>query len=252
MKRKPLIAGNWKMNLNIAESIKLVKDIASSQIDFASRDVLVAPPFTNIASISNAVLEAKSNILVGAQNMYYENNGAFTGEISADMLLSAGASWVILGHSERRSIFLETDEMINKKTKQALSKNLSVILCVGETLEERQAGVEKETVLSQTGKGLSEINDLTNIVIAYEPVWAIGTGKTATPQDAENMHKAIRDFISSIKGQKTSECIRILYGGSMKPENAKELMSMPNIDGGLIGGASLKAEQFLSIINYDK
>ena len=233
MSRKPLIAGNWKMNKNVSEGAALAAEIAGADIDYSSRDVLFAPPFTGIYAVAEAVKK-------------------FTGEVSSSMIKSAGASWVILGHSERRSIFGETDEMINKKVKKALSDGLSVILCVGETLWEREAKAEVETVLAQTGKGLEGIEDLSNVVIAYEPVWAIGTGKTASPADAQAMHKAIREYIAKIRSNDTADKIRILYGGSMKPENAKELMACPDIDGGLVGGASLKAEQFLKIINFDK
>lgn len=252
MSRKPLIAGNWKMNKTLSESVDLAKGIAVSDIDFSTRDVLVAPTFTNLYAVSEAVKQNGGRVYVSAQNMYFEQEGAFTGEISADMIKSTGAGWVILGHSERRSIFGETDEVINKKVKKALSSGLSVILCVGETLWEREAGAEVETVLAQTGKGLEGVSDLSKVVIAYEPVWAIGTGRTASPADAQAMHKAIREYIAKIRDKKTSEEIRILYGGSMKPENAKELMMQEDIDGGLVGGASLKADQFLKIINFDK
>lgn len=252
MSRKPLIAGNWKMNKTVTESISLVSDLLKGDIDYSKKDVLVAPTFTNIYAVSEEIKKSGGKMLLSAQNIYFEESGAYTGEVSADMVKSAGAGWVILGHSERRSIFGETDEVINKKVKKALEKGLKVILCVGETLWERESGAEVETVLAQTGKGLEGIKDLSNVVIAYEPVWAIGTGKTASPEDAEAMHKAIREYICKIRDKSASENIRILYGGSMKPENAKELMNQPDIDGGLVGGASLKAEQFLQIINFDK
>ncbi len=252
MSRKPLIAGNWKMNKNVSEGAELASEITGAEIDYSTRDVLFAPPFTSIYAVSEAVKKNGGKALVAAQNIYFEANGAFTGEVSSDMVKSAGASWVILGHSERRSIFGETDEVINKKVKKALSDGLSVILCVGETLWEREAGAEIETVLAQTGKGLEGVTDLSNVVIAYEPVWAIGTGKTASPADAEAMHKAIREYISRIRSKEQAENIRILYGGSMKPDNAKELMAQPDIDGGLVGGASLRAADFLKIINFDK
>ena len=252
MSRKPLIAGNWKMNKNVAEGAALAAEITAADIDYSTRDVLFAPPFTNIYAVSEAVKKNGGKAFVAAQNVYFETSGAFTGEVSCDMIKSAGAEWVILGHSERRSIFGETDEVINKKVKKALSEGLSVILCVGETLWEREAGTEVETVLAQTGKGLEGVADLSKVVIAYEPVWAIGTGKTASPADAEAMHKAIREYIDKIRSKEQAENIRILYGGSMKPENAKELMAQPDVDGGLIGGASLKAADFLKIINFDK
>ncbi len=252
MSRKPLIAGNWKMNKTVTDGAELASAIAGGSIDYSTRDVLFAPPFTGIYAVSEAVKKNGGKALVAAQNIYFEESGAYTGEVSCGMIKSAGASWVILGHSERRSIFGETDEVINKKVKKALSSGLSVILCVGETLWEREAGAEIETVLAQTGKGLEGVNDLSNVVIAYEPVWAIGTGKTASPADAEAMHKAIREYIGRIRSKSVADNIRILYGGSMKPDNAKELMAQPDIDGGLVGGASLKAEDFLKIINFDK
>lgn len=252
MKRKPFIAGNWKMNLDAVTGVKLVDDLSSANIDYASRDVLVAPSFTTIYPVAEATKKNNSKILVAAQNMYFEESGAFTGEVSSSMIKSSGASWVILGHSERRAIFGESDADINKKVKKALADGLSVILCVGETLWEREAGAEVETVLAQTGKGLEGVSDLSNVVIAYEPVWAIGTGKTASSNDAEAMHKAIRQYIGKIRNNDVEEKVRILYGGSVKPDNAKELLNMENIDGALVGGASLKAEQFLDIINFDK
>lgn len=252
MKRKPFIAGNWKMNLDAVTGVKLVNDLSSANIDYASRDVLVAPSFTTIYPVAEATKKNNSKILVAAQNMYFEESGAFTGEVSSSMIKSSGASWVILGHSERRAIFGESDADINKKVKKALADGLSVILCVGETLWEREAGAEVETVLAQTGKGLEGVSDLSNVVIAYEPVWAIGTGKTASSNDAEAMHKAIRQYIGKIRNNDVAEKVRILYGGSVKPDNAKELLNMENIDGALVGGASLKAEQFLDIINFDK
>ena len=240
------------MNLDAVTGVKLVDDLSSANIDYASRDVLVAPSFTTIYPVAEATKKNNSKILVAAQNMYFEESGAFTGEVSSSMIKSSGASWVILGHSERRAIFGESDADINKKVKKALADGLSVILCVGETLWEREAGAEVETVLAQTGKGLEGVSDLSNVVIAYEPVWAIGTGKTASSNDAEAMHKAIRQYIGKIRNNDVAEKVRILYGGSVKPDNAKELLNMENIDGALVGGASLKAEQFLDIINFDK
>lgn len=252
MDRKPLIAGNWKMNNDVAEGLMLASALASEKIDFTTRDVLFAPAFTGIVSVAETVKKAGGKILVAAQNMYFEDNGAYTGEVSAKMIKSAGASWVILGHSERRAIFGETDTIINKKVHKALSEGLKVILCVGETLWEREANAEEETVLAQLGKGIAGIDDISDIVIAYEPVWAIGTGKTASSDDAESMHKAIRAYVKKIRGTKAAENVRILYGGSVKADNAKELMSMADIDGALVGGASLKADQFIKIINFDK
>lgn len=252
MKRKPMIAGNWKMNKDVRDGAALALEIAGGDIDFSTRDVLLAPAFTGISAVADTLKEKGGKVFTAAQNMYFEEEGAFTGEVSAKMIISAGAAWVILGHSERRAIFGETDSLINKKLKKALSEGLKVILCVGETLWERQAGAETETVLAQVGKGLEGIRDISGVVIAYEPVWAIGTGKTASAEDAEIMHKAIREYVKKIRGSKAAENLRILYGGSVKPENAKELMSRENIDGALVGGASLKAADFLKIINFDK
>ena len=250
--RKPFIAGNWKMNLDAVTGVSLVDELCKADIDYDSRDVLVAPSFTTVYPVAQAVKNNGGKIAVAAQNMYFEESGAYTGEVSSSMIKSCGAEWVILGHSERRAIFGETDADINKKVKKALADGLSVILCVGETLWEREAGAEVETVLAQTGKGLEGVEDLSKVVIAYEPVWAIGTGKTASSADAEAMHKAIRGYVAKIRGQETADKVRILYGGSVKPENAKELLSMENIDCALVGGASLKAAQFLDIINFDK
>lgn len=252
MQRKPLIAGNWKMNNDIKEGTELASKLAAEKIDFSTRDVLFAPAYTGIASVADVLSKTGGKIFVAAQNMYFEDNGAFTGEISAKMIKSAGAGWVILGHSERRAVFGETDCMINKKVKKALSEGLKVILCVGETLWEREASAHEETVLAQIGKGLEGVSNISDVVIAYEPVWAIGTGKTASSADAQSMHKAIREYVKKIRGANASETLRILYGGSVKGENAKELMAMADIDGALVGGASLKADQFIKIINFDK
>lgn len=246
--RKPLIAGNWKMFLDVNEAKALVKGICESDISYSKVDVLLAPSFTNIYPVSEEVKKYSKPIAVAAQNIYFEDSGAYTGEVSAAMLKSAGASCVIIGHSERRNIFKECDCVLNKKVHKALSSGFGVILCVGEKLEERESCVATEVVISQLGKSLKDVTDLSNVIIAYEPVWAIGTGKTASKEDAQVMHSAIRSFILNKYGQNAAENIRILYGGSVKPENAGELISMPDIDGALVGGASLKADQFLAII----
>ncbi|BAI79641.1 triose-phosphate isomerase [Deferribacter desulfuricans SSM1] len=247
--RKPLIVGNWKMNTTISEGVELVKSVIDSGVDQLSVDFGFAPPFISIYEIKKYLND--SHILAG-QNMYFEDSGAYTGEISADMLLGAGCNYVILGHSERRHIFGETDEVINKKVLHALKKGLNVILCVGELLEEREAGCEVETVLRQVGLGLKSVEKglINNVVIAYEPVWAIGTGKTASKDDAEKMHMEIRKYIAKLYDDDVAQRIRIMYGGSVKPENIKELMSSPEIDGALVGGASLKAESFIKILKY--
>ncbi|MBI4978106.1 MAG: triose-phosphate isomerase [Spirochaetes bacterium] len=252
MARKKLIAGNWKMNKTAVEAEVLAKELVAAVGKITERDIMIAPTFTSLAAVS-AVIKGTS-IKLGAQNMSSEDSGAFTGEISADMLIGAGVSHVILGHSERRSIFKEDDTFINKKVKKALAKNLVPVLCVGETLAEREAGKADSIVGDQVVKGYAGIPeaDAKRVVVAYEPVWAIGTGKTATPADADAMHKHIRDVLAKTYSSTFAEAAIILYGGSMNDKNADELLNMPNIDGGLIGGAALKAESFARIINYTK
>jgi len=248
--RRKVVAGNWKMNMNLSGTIELISAIKNELNKSDSKtEVIVCPPFT---SLETAVTVLKgSSIKVGAQNMHYESNGAFTGEISADMLKSVGCEYVILGHSERRTLFGETDDMINKKVKKALSSGLKPIFCVGETLEERESNLTEKVVESQVKNGLSGISEpeLSDLIIAYEPVWAIGTGKTASPEQAQVVHKFIRNIISKLYSNNLAENLVIQYGGSVKPDNAEELFSQPDIDGGLIGGASLKADSFVSIVN---
>lgn len=248
--RRKVVAGNWKMNMNLSGTIELISVIKNelSKSDSKS-EVIVCPPFT---SLETAVTVVKnSSIKVGAQNMHYESDGAFTGEISADMLKSVGCEYVILGHSERRTLFGESDEMINKKVKKALSSGLKPIFCVGETLEERESNLTEKVVEKQVKNGLSGISEseLSELIIAYEPVWAIGTGKTASPEQAQEVHKFIRNLISKLYSNNLADNLVIQYGGSVKPDNAEELFSQPDIDGGLIGGASLKADSFISIVN---
>lgn len=247
--RKPIIAGNWKMNNNIAATKALIEEL-KPLVANAKCDVVVCTPYTSL----NAAVEAAkgSNIKVGAENVHWAESGAFTAEVSADMLLELGVEYVIIGHSERRQYFGETDETVNMRTKTALAKGLKPIVCVGELLSEREAGITAEVVRKQTKIGLAgvSVEDMANVVIAYEPVWAIGTGKTATSQDANDTIKVIRDCIAELFNKETADAIRIQYGGSMKPANAAELMAMPEIDGGLIGGASLKADQFEKVVNY--
>lgn len=248
--RRKVVAGNWKMNMNLSGTIELISAIKKELSKSESKtEVIVCPPFT---SLETAVTLVKgSSIKAGAQNMHYENDGAFTGEISADMLKSVGCEYVILGHSERRTLFGESDEMINKKVKKALSSGLKPIFCVGETLEEREKGLTEKVVENQVKNGLSGIeeSDLSDLIIAYEPVWAIGTGKTASPEQAQEVHKFIRNLISKLYSNNFADNLTIQYGGSVKPDNAEELFSQPDIDGGLIGGASLKADSFVSIVN---
>lgn len=247
--RKYVIAGNWKMNNDLKESEKLIVELKNLlQNEKPNCDVIVCPPFTSLSEA--AKLLKGTQIKLGAQNMHFEDSGAFTGEVSASMLISVGCEYVILGHSERRNIFGETDEMINKKIKKALSVGLKPIFCVGELLEERENGSTNEVVKRQILRGLKGILDdeMKKIIIAYEPVWAIGTGKTASPAQAQAVHEFIRDLIEIEYSLETANDVTIQYGGSVKPENAKELISQKDIDGALVGGACLKADSFLGII----
>jgi len=246
--RKFLIAGNWKMNLNADEGADLVADIVSVAGKQTSVNVCLCPPFTGLESAAKGV--EGSNVSLGAQNFHPEPSGAYTGEISAGMLRHLYCSHVILGHSERREYFAETDAFINQKVKTSLESALKPILCVGETLEQRESGQTNEVVRKQVQGGLAEImaSQSEGLVIAYEPVWAIGTGKTATPEMAQEVHSEIRNLLSQQLSEEVANRTRILYGGSMKPENAKELLAQEDIDGGLIGGASLKASSFNAII----
>lgn len=240
------------MNKNAAESAALVDELVKAIGNETAVSVVVCPPFTSLDSVSKSV--SNSNIGVGAQNMYFEKSGAFTGEISAEMLRHLRVDWVILGHSERRAIFGETDTLINKKVKAALDNSLKPILCVGETIEEREAGNTLKVVETQLTEGLKDIDEAKaeEVVIAYEPVWAIGTGKTATPEMAQEVHAYIRKLLNALFGEVKGEKIRILYGGSMKPDNADELLAQKDIDGGLIGGASLQANPFLALVSSAK
>lgn len=246
--RTPIIAGNWKMNKTIKDAIDLVDGIFYGLKSPGNVEVVVAPPFTALHSVAQRL--KNTYISVSAQNMYWEEKGAFTGEVSGPFLKDVGCDYVILGHSERRQFFSETDETVNKKIKAALKVGLIPIFCIGETLSEREAGqvnevIERQTVVGLQGLTPSEVADL---VIAYEPVWAIGTGKNATPEQAEEVHEFIRTLIADKFSVDAADRVRILYGGSMKPDNAKELLSKENIDGGLIGGASLTADSFIQLI----
>ncbi|MEO0239849.1 MAG: triose-phosphate isomerase [candidate division WOR-3 bacterium] len=246
--RKILLAGNWKMYKGIKETEIFIKEL-KEEIDeeiFEKSDIAICPPFTSLYIASNLLKDSK--IFLGAQNVFYEKEGAYTGEISPKMLKEIGVKYVIVGHSERREIGKEDDEMIAKKVKAVIDEDMIPILCVGEKLEEREKGIEKEIVEKQIISGLKFLTQRDEFVIAYEPVWAIGTGKTATPEIAGEMQGFIRKKIGEIFGKDKAEKTRILYGGSIKPENIEELIKHPEIDGGLIGGASLKKESFLSII----
>jgi len=247
MARKKLIAGNWKMNKTVAEALPLIEALKAKAAAMKNVDVAVCPPFTTLAAVAKAA--AGTPIRVGAQNVHWEASGAYTGEISAAMLAEIPVSYAIIGHSERRQYFGETDETVNKRLKAALAAGLTPIVCVGELLAQRESGQTEKVVTEQIAKGLAGLSteQLARTVVAYEPVWAIGTGRTATPQQAQEVHALIRQLLRQAHGA-VADSVRILYGGSMKKENARELLGQPDIDGGLIGGASLKAEEFMGII----
>jgi len=250
--RKPIVGGNWKMNKTLDEAIRFVEELKKEIYNKTEEvEVVIFPPFTLLRALQPLLEEA--GIGLGAQNMHWEKEGAYTGEISPLMLLDARCNYVILGHSERREYFGETDEKINKKLKVALSFGLTPIVCVGEKLEERKRGKSEEIVEKQLRGCFKKIDskNVEKIVIAYEPVWAIGTGETATPEQAQEMHYFIREKLKSLWGKDKNELIRIQYGGSVKPENIKGLMKQPDIDGALVGGASLKAHLFAKIIKYE-
>ena len=250
--RKPLMAANWKMNLSLDEAQDLIDGIKGAQIDFNRVDVLVAPPFTTL-HIAQTILK-QTDILIAGQNMHWESEGAFTGEISPQMLREAGCSHVILGHSERRTLFFETSETVNQKVNAAIAAGLIPIVCIGETLQQREGKKTFDVITAQLNESLKTSCQKKylpkNLIIAYEPVWAIGTGKTATPKMAQEVHLFIRQWLIENFGQTTGKTIRILYGGSVNPDNSKQLTSQPDIDGALIGGASLKIDSFLSIIRF--
>ncbi len=249
MSRKYLIAGNWKMNTTASESVDLISEINSLVGQQTQVQVCICPPFTSIQKSSSIV--EQSEVLLGAQNMSAEPSGAFTGEISAEMLRDLYVNFVILGHSERRQYFGETNESINLKVLAAVQNNLKPIYCIGETLEERESEKTLEVVKAQVQEGLANfpLSEVDNLVLAYEPVWAIGTGKTATDEMAQEVHAYVRALLVDLFGDAAGSGIRILYGGSMKPENAAGLLSQPDVDGGLIGGASLNAKSFCAIVD---
>jgi triosephosphate isomerase len=248
MIRKKLIAGNWKMNKTSGDGAALAREIVVAAGTQSAVDVVICPPFTALESVAKAV--DGSLVKLGAQNMHFEASGAFTGEVSAPMLRALFATHVILGHSERRSLFGETDELVNKKVLSALKNQLRPILCVGESLAEREAGSTLKVVQAQTERSLEGVSkeQAASLIVAYEPVWAIGTGKVATSEQAQEVHAFIRQLLTKLFGEPVAQRIRILYGGSMKPANAPELLSQRDIDGGLIGGASLEARSFLELV----
>lgn len=250
MTRTPLIAGNWKMHLTRAEAVALASAVAATSQGLTDREVMIAPPFTALAAVKEAV--AGSPVKVAAQNVGWEKEGAFTGEVSPPMLLDIGAEMVIIGHSERRHVFGEDNAMINRRLRAALQFGLTPVLCVGETLAEREAGNTFKVIEEQLAQGLAEVTaeEMEKVVVAYEPVWAIGTGKTASNEQAQEVHAFIRQLLTRFYEKTLADLIRILYGGSVKPDNVDSLMAQPDIDGVLVGGASLKADAFERIIHF--
>ena len=247
--RKPIIAGNWKMHKTVAEAVAFIQAV-KNEVSNTDVEALVCAPFTLLPSLVEAA--KGTSVKIGAQNMHFEDKGAFTGEVSADMLLDIGVTHVIIGHSERRQYFAETDETVNKKTIKALAKGLTPIVCCGETLEQREAGETKALCKVQIGKAFAGISaaDAPKVVIAYEPIWAIGTGKTASSQDANDVIAYIREVLEGLYGDDVSEEVRIQYGGSVKPSNVEEIMNESDIDGALVGGASLEPADFVQLVNF--
>lgn len=249
--RKPIIAGNWKMHKSAVEGARLAAEIKKVTAVIDDVEVVICPPFTTLGAVIEKV--KGSNVKVGAQNMHWEEAGAFTGEISPVMLQELSVDYVIIGHSERRQYFNETDETVNKKVKVAFAYGFTPIVCVGETLEQREQGVTEKWIKQQVETGLADLPaaDIPRLVLAYEPIWAIGTGKTASSEDAEKVISFIRSVVADMYGSEQAEQMRIQYGGSVKPGNIKELMKQPNIDGALVGGAALKADSFAGIIKFN-
>jgi triosephosphate isomerase len=249
-KRKAMIAGNWKMHTTLVDGCRLAVDVAKSCTGFEDREILIAPPFTILAEVSHVI--KGTEILIGSQNVCWEEQGAFTGEISPLMVKDAGGSVAIVGHSERRQIFGESDDLVNRRLKGGLASGLLMIFCIGETLKAREDGRAFAVLADQMRNGLQDISSegMGKVVVAYEPVWAIGTGKTATKEQAQETHAFIRGFLEQIYEKNIAEKTRILYGGSVKPDNVDALMSQPDIDGALVGGAALDAESFGRIINF--
>ncbi len=248
--RKPIIAGNWKMNKTVGEARELVNALKGKVANVTDVEIVVGPVFTVLSEVAKVIKGTR--IKLAAQDMYWEAEGAFTGEISPLMLKDVGCEYVIIGHSERRTYFSETNETVNKKVKAAHAHSLKPIVCVGERLEQRESGITKDVIKDHVVNGLAGItkDQILNTVIAYEPVWAIGTGKTATPEQAQEVHEFIRGLLTEIYSSDVAEAVRIAYGGSVKPGNIAELMAQPDIDGGLIGGASLDADSFAQIVKF--
>jgi triosephosphate isomerase len=252
MSRKPLIAGNWKLNCLQADAVALARAVVDGCKTVKDREVMVAPVFTVLGAVRQAL--DGSDVALGAQDVYWEPSGAFTGEVSAPMLRDVGCSHVIIGHSERRQHFAETDYTVAKKVSAAVDAGLIPVVCVGETLAQREAGATFEVIQHQVAGGLVELpqEHFSRLVIAYEPVWAIGTGRTATPEQAEDVHARIRELLASVLTPAAASAVRILYGGSVKPDNVDTLMACPNVDGALVGGASLKPDDFLRIVHFQR
>ena len=250
--RKNIIAGNWKMNMSVSEAEDLVKDLKFNLKEADDTEVVLCPPFTMLLGVNEIIKD--SPIKLGAQDVFWEAEGAYTGEISPPMLKDVGCEFVIIGHSERRKYFNESDAVVNKKIKTALSFGLTPIVCVGETLEEKEKGIAEETVVGQITNGMAGISteEMSRIIIAYEPIWAIGTGRTATPQVADGMHLIIRNQLSELYSSDFGANVSILYGGSVKPDNIDDLMKQENIDGALVGGASLNSKSFTRIVKFVK
>ncbi len=250
--RQPFIAGNWKMYKTVSEAQALAASLVKALAGEKGKKIMIAPPFTALHAVRGTL--SGSRILLGAQNACAELEGAHTGEVSLRMLRDAGVSVVILGHSERRHTYGESDALVNRKVVRAIAEGFDVILCVGETLEERQKGLTEKVVETQTRAGLASVKeaDLARVTIAYEPVWAIGTGKNATPEDADAVHRHLRGIIGGLYSAGAAQAITIQYGGSVKPDNIRDLMKMENVDGALVGGASLKLETFLPIVQFDR
>ncbi|MFA5073277.1 MAG: triose-phosphate isomerase [Nitrospirota bacterium] len=248
--RIPILAGNWKMNKTPSQARELVTALLPLVSNVRDREIVVAPPFTALPAVHDVIKH--TNIALAGQNLFWEEKGAFTGEISAEMLLDSGCKYVIIGHSERRQYFGETDESVNKKIRQALRKGLLPIVCFGETLHERETGVMKQVIERQLAGAFKDvaIQEMKRVVLAYEPIWAIGTGKTATPDQAEEVHAFIRERIAAQYSRDSADALRIQYGGSVTPENVSSLLAMPDIDGALVGGASLKPDSFAALVNF--
>jgi triosephosphate isomerase len=249
--RTPVIAGNWKMNKTVAEAVAMVHDLKPLIANIDDAVAIVCPPYLAVKPVADEL--KGSTIAVGGQDMFWEASGAYTGEVSAEMLLEAGAQYVIIGHSERRQYFGETNDSVNRKLKKALAAGLKPIVCVGETLADREAGKTEDVVNDHVTNGLADLtaSDVAGTIIAYEPVWAIGTGKTASPEQAQEVHSFIRARLAQLWDRDTADTVIIQYGGSVKPANVKELMAQPDIDGALVGGASLEAESFAQLVGFN-